>query len=333
MIKSPIEVSVIVPCYCEERNIGACLESLVSQDYEGRYEIVAVDNDSRDRTQEIILGLAEKHPQIRLAVEVKRGTSAGRERGVREAKYDHIAFIDADCMAPSNWLSVLAEHYQGLGSEIADLAGVGGKNLAPADASGFIKAIEIALDSYIGSFNSVQGRQFSRAAQCSSLSMTNALYKKKWIVETGGFDKSLKSEAEDAEINHRIASRGGRFVFIPESFVWHRMRSSPLGWFRNMFRYGKGRARLLKRYPGMWTPSFILPLIFVSAMLSVSLSVLSSYFLLPVLYFPFLAGFSFYQALRKRTPRLAGHVMLVYVFQHFGYALGEVFGLLSPRVR
>ena len=58
-------VSVLIPARDEERNIGRCLESLLRQDYP-RLEILVLDDESSDRTTDIVAKLAAEHPQIRL---------------------------------------------------------------------------------------------------------------------------------------------------------------------------------------------------------------------------------------------------------------------------
>jgi len=58
-------VSVLIPARDEERNISCCLESLLRQDYP-RLEILVLDDESSDRTADIVAELAAKHPQVRL---------------------------------------------------------------------------------------------------------------------------------------------------------------------------------------------------------------------------------------------------------------------------
>ena len=331
--ESHMNVSIIVPCFNEEANIKPCLESLVAQDYTDDFEIIVIDNNSTDQSQAIITDFALLHPIIRLSVEYKKGTAAVRNRGIKIAKYDHVAFIDADCEAPHNWLTVLVKNYSSMKLKYADGIGVGGRNIAPENTDPFIKAIEIVLDTYIGSFSSSQGRQIEHALLVSHLPLVNALYKKEKITAIGGFDESLQSEAEDAEINYRLSNAGFRFLFVPESFVWHKMRSSSKSWFKNMFRYGKGRARLLKRYPKMWRMSYVFPLVFLIAIFSTPLTIFSKFFLLPLLYFPALFVFSVSQVIKKKSFFLLPRVYGIYVIQHFGYALGEIFGLLHPQVK
>ena len=111
------------------------------------------------------------------------------------------------------------------------------------------------------------------------------------------------------------------------------MRATAKTWFKNMFRYGKGRARLLKRYPEMWSISYVLPLLFLTSILSVGLSYISPLFLAPLSYFLLVIVLSIHQAGKKKVISLLGHIMLVYTIQHFGYALGEMYGLINPKVK
>jgi len=329
-----MHVSVIVTCFNEEKNILECLNTLVSQTYpEDKYEIIVADGGSKDRTQSIVKEFMQTHHNINLVVESKKGTAAGRNAGVKAARYDYVAFIDADCEAPRDWLETLAEQYRNIRRKDENVIAVGGTNIPPENAGNFLQAIGVALDSYVGSFGSAQGRQFKKSMHVCSLSNLNVLYDKQKIIDVGYYDESLISEAEDADINFRLFSAGNRFLFIPYSFVWHKMRPTPKTWLKNMFRYGKGRARLLKRYPQMWAVSFALPLLFIAAILSILLIPFSMVFFFPAIYFPALLSFSFYMCIKKRHPELVLHVMLVYLIQHFGYAAGEVYGLLYTKVK
>jgi glycosyltransferase involved in cell wall biosynthesis len=327
-------VSVIITCFNEENNIRECLNTLVCQTYpDDKFEIIVADGGSKDGTQCIVKELVQTFQNINLVIEPKKGTAAGRNAGIKAAKFDYIAFIDADCEAPQNWLETLVEQYQNIQLTDKNVIAVGGTNIPPENASGFLQAIGIALDSYLGSFGSVQGRQFKKPMHVSSLANLNVLYDKQKIIEVGYYDESLVSEAEDADINYRLFSTGNRFLFIPCSFVWHKMRPTPKTWLKNMFRYGKGRARLLKRYPQMWAVSFALPLLFIAAISTVFFTPFSNIFSLPAIYFPALLCFSLYMCIKKRHPELVLHVMLVYLIQHFGYATGEVYGLLNKKVK
>jgi len=329
-----MDISIVIPCLNESENIMACLNSLYHQEYpSNKYEIIVVDNGSTDRTVDMVLGEVKRRNNIKLLCEKKRGTAAARNAGIMKAAYDYIAFIDADCTAPRQWLSVLTQYYGKVMKEHDNLAAVGGANLSPTDARPFIKAIDIAMDSYLGSFNSVQGRKFHAVMPVQGVSTVNALYDKSKIQEIGYFDETLRSEAEDADLNYRMRAAGHHFVYIPSSFVWHKMRSSPFKLLKNMFRYGKGRARLLKRYPRMWSINYVLPLVFILGFVLIPFTLFSNIFLAALAYFPAILIYSVYLSQTKGALRLSPYVTLVYVVEHFGYAAGELYGLIHPGIR
>jgi len=326
-------VSVVIPSLNEESNIDRCLESLLGQSGFTDFEVIVVDGVSKDRTRQIVSQFSRKNGNIRLVTEAKKGAAAGRNKGINAAAYGSIAFIDADCEAPDNWLRVLTEKFNNARVNGNDIIAVGGRNIVPEDAGNFTKAIGIAMDSFPGSFDSVQGRQYRSPGCVLSLSTVNALYDRKSIEAIGLFDESLKSEAEDADLNYRLSRKGLRMLFVPESFVWHRMRPTPKAWFKNMFRYGKGRARLLKKYPDMWRPMYLLPIVFFAMMLSSIMALIWPVFGLSFLYFPAALILSAFQSLKNGRLILSFHVMFVYMIEHFGYAIGFMRGLLDPKVR
>ncbi|MFH0823480.1 MAG: glycosyltransferase family 2 protein [Pseudomonadota bacterium] len=333
-MQQSMNISVVVTCLNEERNIRDCLESLIRQEYQpDAVEIVISDGGSVDRTREIVNQFAEKDPRVRMVVEPKKGTAAGRNAGVRAARHEHIAFIDADCEAPPQWLALLADAFKEAASADERLAAVGGTNIPPPSANTFVRAVGTALDSYLGSFGSVQGRRYKKAVYVSGVSTVNALFSKSALESVGLYDESMLDEGEDADMNFRLKRAGYTFLFVPDSYVRHKMRPTPYLWFRNMFRYGKARARLLKRYPEMWETAYVLPLLYVAAMVSVVLSPFHRLFLLPLLYVPALVIYSAVHCLRNGVPLLTLHVSLVYLIQHLGYGWGEAYGLLSRRVR
>ena len=235
-------VSIVLVCLNEEALISKCLDSLVSQTSKATptpTEIIIVDGNSVDKTVKIAQSYAKTHSWVSVVVEHKRGTAAARNRGIAEAQFDLIAFIDADCVAPPQWLDILATSYTEEKSINPNVVAVGGRNVAPPDASNFVRGIEISLDSYMGSFKSAQGRQYKTKRRVKSVATHNSLDDKSKLLDIRLFDESLGSEGEDADLNFRLRERAYELVFIPESVVYHFLRCSPKLWFQNMFRYGK----------------------------------------------------------------------------------------------
>ncbi len=104
-------VSVIVCFRNEEAQIQNCLNSILQQEYPGDFEIVAVDDNSTDKSAAIVQELAaQADGQIRL---LQPGpTNPGKKDaltfGIDNAQYEHVLLTDADCITRSRyWLSLM----------------------------------------------------------------------------------------------------------------------------------------------------------------------------------------------------------------------------------
>ena len=102
--------SIVVPCYDEEAAIAETVERIAAvldeaecdPDHPFESEMIFVNDGSRDRTREILLQLADRHPRLRL-VENERncGYGASLKRGIARARYDRVVITDADGTYPN----------------------------------------------------------------------------------------------------------------------------------------------------------------------------------------------------------------------------------------
>ncbi len=100
-----IMISIIVPALNEAEWIEGCMRSLQNQNYSGEYEIILLDNGSEDGTKEIAKKYCDKLirvPDLEFLYQI-------RNKGIQEADGEIIAQIDADCLAPPNWLNEAKE--------------------------------------------------------------------------------------------------------------------------------------------------------------------------------------------------------------------------------
>jgi glycosyltransferase involved in cell wall biosynthesis len=125
-----VSISVIIPTLNEERMLGRCLDSLTKLDFaRERFEVILVDNGSRDKTLEIAESFNDRL-NVRILQVTGVRISALRNTGARAALGDIVAFLDADCLAPSDWLERI------LALAPADGAGVlGAHYLLPEDST------------------------------------------------------------------------------------------------------------------------------------------------------------------------------------------------------
>jgi glycosyltransferase involved in cell wall biosynthesis len=95
-------LSVIIPCYNAARFLPEAVASVLSQGYE-LLEILVVDDGSTDATPQVAAGLA---PEVRCLRQENRGPSSARNRALREARGELIAFLDADDLWPEGRLDL-----------------------------------------------------------------------------------------------------------------------------------------------------------------------------------------------------------------------------------
>jgi glycosyltransferase involved in cell wall biosynthesis len=95
MIRSQPLVSVIVPSYNASRYIRETLESVLAQTY-GNFEVIVIDDGSKDDTSDIVADYARRDSRIRLVSQPNAGVGAARNRGIAEASGVFIAPLDAD---------------------------------------------------------------------------------------------------------------------------------------------------------------------------------------------------------------------------------------------
>lgn len=108
-------ISVVIPLYNKEKSIRSTIQSVLDQEM-GQFELIIVndgsDDDSLDVVQEI------KDSRIRVITQENAGVSAARNRGILEAGYPYISFLDADDLWSPQFLSEtvrLINRYPGTG--------------------------------------------------------------------------------------------------------------------------------------------------------------------------------------------------------------------------
>lgn len=94
-----ISLSIFFPAYNEEANIGATIKTAldVAEQLNIPYEIIVVNDGSKDKTAEIAASFSRQYPQVRVINHpVNQGYGAAVLSGIKAAKYSHVFFTDAD---------------------------------------------------------------------------------------------------------------------------------------------------------------------------------------------------------------------------------------------
>ena len=114
-------ISVIVPAYNAEKYLKNCVESVRNQTFQD-WELLIVDDGSKDRTREIAMECAAGDDRVRVLRKKNGGVSSARNLGLREAKGEYIAFLDADDRYECRCLETLWSAMEQSGADTAACA-------------------------------------------------------------------------------------------------------------------------------------------------------------------------------------------------------------------
>jgi len=237
---SSVEASVVVPCYNEEDTIGYCLEALIDQDCDFPYEIIVVDDGSTDRTVEYAVAFLEKAAlggvSLRVVKAGKGGPARARNIGLRHSRGKYVIFVDADCEANSNWISIMVKE-----ASKECVVGVGGPYMTKNSMSKVADYVSLELE--YRHLRMMSNRvDFVRSA--------NACFHKDVLMEIGGFDEDFTSaNAEDSDLCFKILRRGYRLNFSAKAWVRHRHPSTIRHYLRQQFSRGVWRVLLYLKNP------------------------------------------------------------------------------------
>lgn len=91
--KNPL-VSIVIPSYNHGKFIGRAIESVLSQTYQ-TFEVIVIDNHSKDETDKVLNKFRDNRIKV-LKIHNKGIIAISRNRGIKEAKGEWVAFLDSD---------------------------------------------------------------------------------------------------------------------------------------------------------------------------------------------------------------------------------------------
>jgi cellulose synthase/poly-beta-1,6-N-acetylglucosamine synthase-like glycosyltransferase len=224
-------VSIIVPAYNCEKIIAECIPSLLNQNYpKNKYEVVVVDNNSKDKTSEIVKSFSVKY-----LFETIQSSYAARNKGIKHAKGKIITFTDADCIASKNWLKdgIKAFNDKSIGC-------VGGqvKSYKPKNY----------VEEYLANKKDLSLKFSDKLPYPKT---ANAFYRKEVFDKIGLFEQKWVSGG-DADLAWRMQSETDYKVKLaPNAIVYHKHRSDIKSLFKQCIRWGVGNSLLRKKYPDL----------------------------------------------------------------------------------
>jgi hypothetical protein len=239
-----------MPVLNEENYIASAVASVLAQDYPGPAEVVLALGPSRDRTDDIVAGLAGKDDRIRTVPNPRADIPVGLNAAIHAARYPIIVRVDAHAELPADYTRRAVATLQRTGA-----ANVGGIMMACGE-SGFQAAVARAYNSPLG----LGGADYhdAGASEGPNESAYLGVFRAEALAAVGGYNESLR-RGEDWELNHRLIASGRTVWLDPGLRVTYRPRSTWASLARQFWATGVWRGELVRRLGRRNPPRFYAP--------------------------------------------------------------------------
>jgi glycosyltransferase involved in cell wall biosynthesis len=239
-------ISVVLCTRDRPGPLGDALRSLLAIDDAG-FEVVVVDNASAtDATDDVVRELSDH--RVRTVSEPRPGLARARNRGLREARHDIVAFTDDDVVVDRTWLDGLRRGF-GAADRVACVCG-----MVP---SGELRTFtQTYFDQRVTWARSCAPRVYDSAAPPMDQPLfpfqvgqygtgANFALRRDVAFALGGFDEALgvgspTRGGEDIDMFVRVLLAGHRLAYEPSAIVWHRHRAEAAALREQIEGYGVG---------------------------------------------------------------------------------------------
>ncbi len=311
-----MKLSIICPTYNERDYIDLLAERFCADDGIEK-EVLITDGGSTDGTRERVGELMKKYPNLKFVDNPKRTSTHAFNVAFKISSGMYVAFVGAHAEYDINYFKH-AIHYLD-GNECDAVGGPlhqSGKTMAG-------KAIALVMNSKMGVGNT-EFRTMKKKMFVDSVAF--AVYKREIFEKAGLMDESLPVNQDD-EFHYRINKLGFKILMVPEMQATYYVRSSFGKLFRQYFRYGLYKPRVLKKVKGSVRLRHLIPSLFMLYFLTLPLSIFWCWWLLPlILYLSFIIVTSFQFKAKLLTKILT---VPVYPILHISYGIGFIIGLFK----
>jgi glycosyltransferase involved in cell wall biosynthesis len=279
--------SVIIATYNRCELLKKTLESLLAQQPKGQhFEVLVIDNNSKDKTKEVVESYVEKFRQqsinLRYIFEPRQGKSHALNHAIAEAKGEILAFTDDDVVISDGWLNAIQECFKKYSCDV-----VGGRVLPlyPENTPQWIKDNCKLLGGPIVMYDYGEGVRRYQKPDYEFIG-ANYAFKKEVFKEYGMFRTDIGPAqgitGEDCEIISRLNQLNKALYYCGPALVWH-----PVDLKRTNLKYISkwnvqlGRYRFLVDQKGQLDKKLVyifgIPRYLLGAMVKGSLSLLTKW--------------------------------------------------------
>jgi biofilm PGA synthesis N-glycosyltransferase PgaC len=231
-------VSILIPCYNEADNVRETIEYALRQQYPD-FEIIAINDGSRDDTLVILEQLAQEYPVLRVVnLASNQGKATALRAGALLARSEFLVCIDGDALLDPTACAWMIRHFL----ENPAVAAVTG-NPRIRTRSTLLGKIQVgefsAIVGMIKRAQSVYGRIFT-------VSGVIAAFRRSALHRVDYWSNDMITE--DIDISWKLQLDGALIRFEPRALCWVLMPETLKGLWRQRVRWAQGGAEVLLRY-------------------------------------------------------------------------------------
>ncbi|MBD3247230.1 glycosyltransferase [Candidatus Pacearchaeota archaeon] len=284
-IKKQLSLTMVVPCYNAEKQIGETIENLLRSDYKGLKKVIVVDDCSTDNSYKIAKKFQKKYPKKVKVVQTPKNTgcaAGSKNYGAKFVRTKLIGFTDDDSYPKQGAISKMIGYF---GDE--KTGGVTSRVLV------------MNRDTWISKLQAIEYKiiAFTRKLLgfVGGIYVTNgplSIYRLKAFKEAGGFDES--NWTEDIEITWHIVSLGYNIHMAVPAKVYTVVPDRFKAWFKQRLRWNVGGIQTINKYKKSFFKCgmlglFILPFFVVAWFLAITGLFLLGYRIIRTVYVRYLS--------------------------------------------
>lgn len=334
--------SIIIPCRNEEECISWCLDSIVENDYPKKnLEVLVVDGMSDDQTRSILHFYVKRYSYIRILDNPKIEQPIGLNIGIKSSKGDIVIRMDAHSKYKSNYISECVNALLSYGAD-----NVGGRwvttpreNTLIGRSICFATSVSFGVGNAYYRLNKVYSNGPSLHKIRWDINVPYFCCRREVFDKIGLFNENL-NRSEDIDFRSRLKEAGFRTLFVPSIVCYYLMRTKLSKFISHMFRNGKWVLLPLIYVPTIsFSGRHLVPFLFICGIIWTSAFAyftIFPFFVLVVIYvitnFFYTIGIAF----RERDFRFFFTMPWIFLFLHFSYGIGSIFGLtylLKNRIK
>ncbi|UQD51451.1 glycosyl transferase family 2 [Bacillus methanolicus] len=229
-------VSVVIAAYNEEKVIAKAIRSILDSDYPN-FEVIIVDDGSKDNTAKVVQEICNEHPNVRLIQKENGGKASALNRGFEESRGEIVVSLDADTILAKDAISLMVRHF-----EDPNVAGVSG-NVKVGNRRNLLTTWQHI--EYITGFN-LERRAFDELNCITVVPGAIGAWHKQRVKEVGYLSEDTL--AEDTDLTLTLLRQGYRIVYEDKAYGFTESPEDLRSLIKQRYRWSFGTLQCLWKH-------------------------------------------------------------------------------------